>query len=559
MPDLVALLAAMTSAQRAAYLDSLTDPADLDVVEAAIAEAEQAVAAQRDEAAARHEHESTMARQARWFADPVAFAEQALRWPDGQRLKPHQAEALRRLARRRRLAVRSLHGVGKTTISALAVLWFVTTREYAASKGGTGRDWKVITTASVWRQLTKYLWPEVHKWAKRLRWDVVGLDPWRKGRELLDLSIKLENGEAFAAASDDAAKLEGAHAPEILFVFDEAKTIPSGTFDAAEGALAGGGDSVAYALAGSTPGAPSGRFAEIHHRKPGTEDWDTLHVTLADAIASGMVALSWAQSMERLWGKGSALYLNRVEGEFATDETDSVIPLAWVELANERWLALVAANGHAPSTEVGIDVARFGGDRSVVVAVAGDLVGRPVFLPHGNSTDTANAALPHTGRKVAGPFVMVDASGVGAGVYDRLADERELPARMAPFDASAATRWRDASGLLDFGNTRAAAWWNLRELLDPTQGATLALPPDDDTLTGDLCTPRWRHGAGGRIFVESKDDIRARLGRSTDAGDALVMAMWGRYVRASHALRPAKATNGHRGVSITGDLLEAAL
>lgn len=554
--DLVALLAAMTPAQRAAYLATIDDPADLDVVEAAIAEAEARAATAADEAQARHRHESTMARQARWFVDPVAFTTEAIRWPEGKGLKPHQAEALRRLARRRRLSVRSLHGVGKTGISAFAVLWFAVTREYAARE--TGRDWKVPTTASVWRQLTKYLWPEIHKWAKRLRWDLIGMDPWRRGRELLDLSIKLEHGEAFAVASDDAAKIEGAHADEVLFVFDEAKTIPSPTFDAAEGALAGGGDSVAYALAGSTPGAPSGRFAEIHHRKPGTEDWDTLHVTLADAIASGMVSEAWAESMARLWGKGSALYLNRVEGEFATDETDSVIPLAWVEAANERWLALVAANGHAPSTEVGIDVARFGGDRSVVVSVAGDLVGRPVFLPHGNSTDTANAALPHTGRKPAGPFVMVDADGIGAGVYDRLADERDLPARMAPFSASAATRWRDASGLLEFGNTRAAAWWNLRELLDPGQGATLALPPDD-TLTGDLCTPKWRHGAGGRIFVESKDDIRSRLGRSTDAGDALVMALWGRYVRAAHALRPARAAVGKRAASITADLLEAAL
>lgn len=63
----------------------------------------------------------------------------------------------------------------------------------------------------------------------------------------------------------------------------------------------------------------------------------------------------------------------------------------------------------------------------------------------------------------------------------------------------------------------------MRELLDPSAGATLALP-DDDELVGDLCAPKWRINSTGRIQVESKDDIRKRLGRSTDLGDAVVMA-----------------------------------
>ena len=66
-------------------------------------------------------------------------------------------------------------------------------------------------------------------------------------------------------------------------------------------------------------------------------------------------------------------------------------------------------------------------------------------------------------------------------------------------------------------------WWRLREMLEPGSGRNLVLP-DDRELLGDLCAPRYKQTTQG-IQIESKDDIRKRLGRSTDCGDALVMAL----------------------------------
>jgi hypothetical protein len=114
----------------------------------------------------------------------------------------------------------------------------------------------------------------------------------------------------------------------------------------------------------------------------------------------------------------------------------------------------------------------------------------------------------------------VDVIGIGAGVVDRL---RELGCTVIPFNAAAATQVRDRSGELGFANLRAAAWWSLREMLDPANGIGVALPPDD-MLIGDLTAPHWRVLSGGKIKIESKDDIYKRLGRSTDDGDAVVMA-----------------------------------
>jgi hypothetical protein len=93
------------------------------------------------------------------------------------------------------------------------------------------------------------------------------------------------------------------------------------------------------------------------------------------------------------------------------------------------------------------------------------------------------------------------------------------------FNAGEHTDWRDVSRELQFANLRSASWWNLRELLDPAQRHGIALPPDD-LLIGDLTAPRWRMTSGGKILLESKDDIRKRIGRSTDDGDAVVMAFW---------------------------------
>ena len=218
--------------------------------------------------------------------DPVAFLHDLVSWRPGESPAPYQDEILAELVQRRRVAVRGPHGLGKSMIAAIAVLWFALSRD----------DWKAPTTASAFRQLSKYLWPEIHKWARRLRWDRIGREPFDHHRELQVLGLKLPGGEAFAVASDDAAMIEGAHARRLLYVFDEAKTIPADTWDAAEGAFATAGEATgdeALALAISTPGAPSGRFYDIHSRRPGYEDWWVRHVKLEEAIRAGRVSEEW--------------------------------------------------------------------------------------------------------------------------------------------------------------------------------------------------------------------------------------------------------------------------
>lgn len=237
-----------------------------------------------------------------------------------------------RLVTEERVAIRGPHGLGKTCMAAWLIHWFALTRD--------GYDWKILTTASSWRQLVVYLWPEVHKWTSYLDWQKIGRDPYKEGIELQTMGLKLKTGAATAIASNKHQKMEGAHAEHLFFVFDEAKIIPIPTWDAMEGAFSGAGKDTgreAFAFAMSTPEEETGRFYEIHQRKKGLEDWHPIHVRKDQLVHWGRMSEDWAEKRRLLWGEQSAVYKNRILGEFASSAGDGVITLAWVNAAIERW------------------------------------------------------------------------------------------------------------------------------------------------------------------------------------------------------------------------------
>ena len=447
----------------------------------------------------------------RWMNSPTTWAHECLKLD----LAGYQGEVLDALPVKRRVAVRGPHGLGKSFMGAVLVNWFATTRDLA------GKDWKIITTASAWRHLEVYLWPEIHKWADRIDFEVLGRSPYNPRTELLDLRLKLNHGAATAVASNQAERIEGAHADELLYLLDEAKIIPPETWNSIEGAFSGAGsDTVqnAYAFAMSTPGPPSGRFYDIHRRAPGYEDWWTRYVTLEEAITSGRISREWAEQRALQWGPDSAVYHNRVLGEFHASDEDSVIPLAWLEAAIERWHDWDRAGRPSPEGPwwTGVDVGR-GGDETILAKRDG----WSIVLSGNRRKDT----MATVGLVQAEPGrAIVDLIGVGAGVYDRL---RELGVRPIGYVGSGKTNRRDRSGKLGFTNIRSAAYWQLRELLDPAFEPVLALPPDD-LMISDLTTPTWAvmTGVPPKIQVETKDKVVERLGRSSDRGDAIAMAMW---------------------------------
>ncbi len=464
----------------------------------------------------------------RYWSDPVRFSEECVDWPSGQALAPYQAEIMERLVSERRVCARGPRGYGKSAGFGLIVPWFAITRELS------GTPWKIISTAGGWSQLRDFLWPEVHLWVSRLRWDVLGIEPWRRDRELLTLGIQLRNGSAIAANPKVSARIEGGHAEQFLYIFDEAKLIPATTWDSAEGSAASAtGTREIRWLAQSSGGDADGRFFDISTGK--VKRWWTRHVTKDEAIAAGRMNPEWAEQMRELWGEASAPYQNHVLGNFAsTGGVNSVIRLADVERAFDRWREWDVSGrpGEWPQTALGVDVGSGNLDRdpACIASRSGNVI-RSVEMFRFEEKNPEMQLVGHVKARLgAGGYGVIDGIGQGSGVISR---GRELDLDVRAFIAGSGSTAKDRSGLYGFVNKRAEAWWMFREALaDPE--STIALPPDP-ILLGELVAPTWRTISNARIQVESKDEIAARLrklesrkatneGGSTNRADAVIQS-----------------------------------
>ena len=424
---------------------------------------------------------------------PVAFVHDFFEFPQGEGPTEYQKEALTHLIEKRRVSLRGPHGLGKTALAAWTILWFGATRPI---------DTKIPTTASAWRQLEKFLWPEIRKWHRLCDWDtwanMGGTVP-----EMFTLKMKVGEGcEAFALASDQAALIEGAHGANLLYVFDESKAIPVETWDAAEGAFATGD---AYWLAVSTPGERGGRFFDIHRKAPGLEDWWARHIKLSEAVEAGRINADWAEARRRQWGEESPVYQARVLGEFPEQESDALISLAWITAAREQEIE--------PDGEpnVGVDIARFGTDDSVMFGRQGDVVmGAEVW--HGNDT------MYSAGRiKSQGWDANVDDIGVGSGVVDRLKEQK--------FTVTGINVGSSARDKEHFMNLRAELYWNLRiRFKDGKIDLSRISQAVYDRLSGELTSIKYKYTSKGQIKIEAKQEMKKRIGRSPDLADALMIA-----------------------------------
>jgi hypothetical protein len=146
-----------------------------------------------------------------------------------------------------------------------------------------------------------------------------------------------------------------------------------------------------------------------------------------------------------------------------------------------------------------------------------ELVSWPGIVTHDGPTV---AALVHQQLGSEEPETLnIDVVGIGSSAYDSL---KTMYPRVVPVNAAERSDYRDRSGRLKMRNVRAEYYWRMRETLDPERGDDVALPPGN-VIVADLCAARWENTTAG-VQIESKDDIKQRLGRSPDEGEALLLA-----------------------------------
>lgn len=203
------------------------------------------------------------------------------------------------------------------------------------------------------------------------------------------------------------------------------------------------------------------------------------------------------------------------------DDDWQVIPTAWIEAAQQRWTPQIP-DGYA-MTAMAVDVAPGGGDKRVIACRYGGWfapldVKREVDAD-GRSTASAVVKI----RRDRCPVIVDLGGGWGGDASIAMKDNGIVVVTYMGLNPSTATT-RD--GKLRFVNKRAESIWKLREALDPEQegGSAVALPSDDQELKADLASFRWMLKPNG-IQIEAKEDIKKRIGRSPDRGEAVVMCL----------------------------------
>lgn len=208
------------------------------------------------------------------------------------------------------------------------------------------------------------------------------------------------------------------------------------------------------------------------------------------------------------------------------DRPNQAIPLTWIREAQARWTPRPPPG--IPMCGIGVD-ASGGGSDPMLIAMRHDGWYAPMIEvpakdlpPERMGAHCAGLVMSYRKNKAG---VMVDlGGGYGGSIYERLI-ENEIDTR--GFKGSEGSSARTHDKLLGFRNKRTEAYWKFREALDPDHqdfpgGSTIALP-DDRFLVADLTAPTFREH-NKVIELEPKESVCKRLGRSTDRGDAVVMA-----------------------------------
>lgn len=413
--------------------------------------------------------------------------------------------------RSRRISIRSGHGVGKSTVLAWMMLHHILCRF----------PQKTAVTAPTEKQLFDALWAEFRTWANKL-------PPLL--RQLID--VRSDRCELLGAPSESFITLktsrveqpdamQGVHADWVLLIADEASGVPEQVFEAAMGSMSG--HNAVTILAGN-PVRAQGFFYDTHSRL--ADSWWTRCVPCAE---SPYVSADYAAEVARSYGEHSNAYRVRVLGEFPTTDDDTVVPFALVEAARHRDVTVAKT---APVVW-GVDCARFGSDRSALAKRQSHVLLEPV--KSWRKLDTMELAgrlkleydqCPAWLRPVE---INVDAIGIGAGVVDRLR-QLGLPVRGVNVSESPAATNADR-----YANLRAelwfaaAEWFAKRDCRIPDTGA------DTDVFIRELVTPKYRFRPGsGKVFVESKDDLKRRGMPSPDLADAFVLTFASNAVTLLH-------------------------
>jgi hypothetical protein len=398
-----------------------------------------------------------------------------------------------------RLAIASGRGIGKSALVSWLTIWMLSSRI-----GST-----TIVSANSEAQLRSVTWAEITKWlamSLNSHWFEIAatrIMPAKWLTELVERDLKKGTrywsveGRLWSEENPDA--YAGVHNFDgVMLIFDEASGIPDSIWSVSDGFFTENTPH-RFHLAFSNPRRNTGYFYETFHSKRAF--WTTRVIDARDVEGTDK---NLYQRIIDEYGPDSYQASVEVYGNFPSEGDDQFIGSTLVDDAMKR---TPARDATAPIV-IGVDPARFGADATVIAVRQGRDI---LELRRHRGADTMEVAghVIDAIEQYKPALVCIDEGGLGAGVVDRLKEQR--------YKIRGVNFGNKAKNQTMWGNKRAEMWGAMRDWLKTGH------IPSDRFLKTDLISPRTKPDSKGTLFLESKKDMKARGLASPDAADAIAV------------------------------------
>ena len=457
------------------------------------------------------------------------------------------------------VSIAATHSVGKTWTMARVALWFL----------ASYKNSKVITTAPTNRQVEKLLWGELHTAYKHSTYPIGGrlLNKELKiGPEWYALGFSPQK-EAGESKEQQGSSFQGFHADYILIIFDEATGVPADIWKMAEGLLTSGKVVKFVCIANPTtkacefyktfqdptwfnvylscfdsPNLIANGITDLHRLKREIDklkemgqDERLKYIKAYKKPVPHLLSCQWVMTRAIKWGVDHPLFQSKALGQFPDEDENVIVQLGDVEAAIAR------ENSPTDLRCIGIDVARYGEDDTVITSLRGSKQDLKKTITKRNVTQVSGESIRVIETsKALKTIVLVDATGIGSGVHDILEEHYQRDRTVEIVEVHNAQ-----SPVMDCEDSPRTAiekdkveelkkrYVNLKarmyDLLSDDIKNELDLIDDSEYLE-ELPTIRFFYNSKGKMQVESKEDYKKRTGKgSPDSSDSLALANLGRH------------------------------
>ena len=438
----------------------------------------------------------------RWRDQPWSMVREAFKAePDAWQL-----EGLELVAKpeTERLAFKACKGPGKTACLAWIILWFLMTRPHC----------RIGCTSITEANIRANLWPELYTWLSKSQFCMETL-AWTKTavvnkRHPQSWWAQLRTWPKHGDQQQQADALAGLHATHVMGVVDEAGGVPQSVLVALEAILANAEHGEAKLLISGNPTHTTGplyRACTVDRTL-----WQVVTITgdPDSPMRSPRISVKWAREMIAQYGRENPWVLVNVFGEFPPVSINALLGVEEVQRAMQRKLDPVQYTWF--QKRLGVDVARFGDDRTVIWPRQGPMNWQPVIMRNADTTQIAGRVAHNCERWTALDDVPVerifidDTGHWGHGVFDQL-NTGGWPAVPIQYSAPAV--------LPQYKNRRSHNWLKMAEGV--RHGGRLPNLPE---MVPELTEITYTF-LGGQFVLEPKELVKERLGFSPDLADAL--------------------------------------